>query len=439
MGPDGIAQIRLEPTTRTGEVQLRLPLAGRTEVLRAWLEPEPRDWILVGLAEGTVGLERGLGQRREAGRRRAAEEFHHDGRVAFFARGRVKGRWLLTTAFDSRAKGGRPRPTAPCDGTIDPDAFYTVYGDASVQGHDAPPPGSCTCSLERREFFALFGDLATGLTVTELGRYNRRLTGAQAGYRRRACGTPPPSPAAAREHYGRDELTGRRHLGHLPPVAARPGDRLRDRDPRGARSLPWRGRAQLAAAEPRASTTTSTTAGASWCSRSRSSPATRTSTPGGSSSSTRPAGRRDAATTAGGRAAAHLAGDRVEIGVTVIHEGDLGRRPGGRRRPRRPARRTCRLKAEAAGSDRPRPGPRPPPGWPRLSRSRAAARRPRLAAPPRARLRPGPAALQAEDGTFMTGAEADWRPRTRLDPGRTRSPAARTWKPTPPRTWPRPA
>jgi len=137
VGADGIARIRLEPTTLSGEVLLRLPLARRHEEIRAWLAPEDRDWILVGLAEGTAGWNAVDGNLESLADDEVEEEFHADGRLAFFARGRVKGRWLLTAAYDSRRDPNDPDDT-PLFGVVDPDALYTVYGDASVQTHDAP-------------------------------------------------------------------------------------------------------------------------------------------------------------------------------------------------------------------------------------------------------------------------------------------------------------
>ncbi len=404
VGRDGIAEILLEPTTRTGEVQLRLPLAGRTEVLRTWLEPEPRDWILVGLAEGTAGWSAVSGNVEALGAADAAEEFHHDGRVAFFARGRVKGRWLLTTAFDSRAKGDAPADRA-LGGTIDPDAFYTVYGDASVQGHDAPTAGQLYVRLERREFFALYGDLATGLTVTELGRYNRRLTGAQAGYR---AGVWDVAAFASRsgEQYGRDEMmgdgtSGIYRLSHRDlligseTVTIEVRDRFRGEVVLSSRRLSRvvdyeldYGRGELVFKEPIF----------------------------GRDEALNPrwivveyetGGESDAATTAGGRVAAHLAGDRVETGVTALHEGDIGGDlvaadarvdlAGG-----------LQVKAEVAGSDRPGAG--------RAAAWLAEITRRGQQLDARAWLRrrePGfglGQQRQAEDGTFMTGAEASWRP-----------------------------
>jgi hypothetical protein len=55
VGEDGIAYLELEPTTRSGEAVVKLWLAGEEQSLPVWLTSDRRDWILVGLAEGTVG------------------------------------------------------------------------------------------------------------------------------------------------------------------------------------------------------------------------------------------------------------------------------------------------------------------------------------------------------------------------------------------------
>ncbi len=65
---------------------------------------------------------------------------------------------------------------------IDPDEFYTIYGDGSEQRYGAPSQKKLYVKLERPQFYALFGDYETGLTQTELARYSRSLTGFKSEY-----------------------------------------------------------------------------------------------------------------------------------------------------------------------------------------------------------------------------------------------------------------
>ncbi len=405
VGPDGIAEITLEPTTRTGEVHLRLPLAGRREELRAWLEPEPRDWILVGLAEGTAGWSAVSGNLQGLDESGEDDGFHQDGRLAFFARGRVKGKWLLTAAFDSRRKGDAPADRA-LGGVIDPDALYTVYGDASVQGQDAPTTGKLYVRLERRAFYALWGDYTTGLTVTELGRYNRKLTGGRAGWR----DGPWDVTAFASDRgqsYGRDELRGdgtsgiyRLSRGDLligsETVTIEVRDRFRPEVVLSSRRLTRTVdydldylRGELVFKE--AIFSRDDELNPVWI------VAEYETTAAGAD-----------AVTAGGRAAVHLRGDKIETGVTVLHEGAPGAdgdlaavdarvdlAPG------------VTVKAEAAGSDRADVGRAG--AW----LAEVAARSPQVDTRVWARRREQDFGLgqqrRAEAGTFTAGAETAWR------------------------------
>ena len=54
VGKDGVAAITLAPTTNSGEVELQFNFAnGRSQILRAWLQADQREWIVVGFAEGS--------------------------------------------------------------------------------------------------------------------------------------------------------------------------------------------------------------------------------------------------------------------------------------------------------------------------------------------------------------------------------------------------
>lgn len=175
IGEDGTARFELHPTTQTGEAVLRIAMADGIHDLRVWLSPEDRDWILVGMAEGTMGYNTVKGNMETFGAGGGEDRLTEEGRVAFYAKGRIKGEWLLTVAYDSARNQGRD--TTDLFGTIDPNKYYLLYGDGTNQQVDAASSRTLYVKLERGRFYALFGDYATGLTVTELSRYSRTLTG----------------------------------------------------------------------------------------------------------------------------------------------------------------------------------------------------------------------------------------------------------------------
>ncbi len=182
---DGLVRIRLHPTSVVGDARLRFQFReDREDELRVWLEPGDRDWVLVGLATGTVGWRDA--QEEEFGRRSRRSEdvetgVHTEGRVAFFAKGRVPGKFLLTAAYDSDANNQRLRDRL--FQTLEPDEHYTLYGDTTQRDFDAPTSGPLYVKIERKRFYALYGDYQTGLEETELSRYARSLTGAKLEYR----------------------------------------------------------------------------------------------------------------------------------------------------------------------------------------------------------------------------------------------------------------
>jgi uncharacterized repeat protein (TIGR01451 family) len=175
IGPDGVAEIRLEPTARSGQATLHFRLMNGDHEETCWLQPQMRDWILVGLAEGTAGYRTLQGHQEGVDAAELEEQLYSDGRIAFFAKGRIRGKWLLTLAYDNDKSTGSEGDSLYQ--TIDPDAYYQLYGDASQQDYEAASAEKLYVKLERGQFYALFGDFDTGMTVTELSRYSRSLTG----------------------------------------------------------------------------------------------------------------------------------------------------------------------------------------------------------------------------------------------------------------------
>ncbi len=206
VGGQGIARIELEPTTRTGEVTVSLPFQNtRQQEVRAWLEPAERDWILVGFAEGTAGYAT-LSDNLEAAADAGVEEGYYDeGRAAFFAKGRIRGEYLLTLSYDTARDRDETRNRF--DTEIDPTAFYSLYGDGSEQRFEAASQRKLYVKLERRQFYALFGDYAAGLTVTDLARFDRRFNGLKSEFRGEHVGYSAFA-AETDQAFNRDELRG---------------------------------------------------------------------------------------------------------------------------------------------------------------------------------------------------------------------------------------
>ena len=206
VGDDGVARIELEPTAETGTVVLNLRFNEReTQEVRAWIKPAAREWIMVGIAEGS-GAYHTLSQNMEAAADAGHEEgFDDQGRVAFFAKGRIKGEYLLTIAYDSERDTEAARDRL--HGTIEPDRYYTLYGDGSEQRFEAASQRKIYVKLERNQFVALFGDYDTGLNVTELTRYSRSMNGLRTEYGNERVGVVAFA-ARTDQTYVKDELQG---------------------------------------------------------------------------------------------------------------------------------------------------------------------------------------------------------------------------------------
>ncbi len=169
------------------------------------VKPMKRDWILVGLAEGALGYNAVSGNMETLKNDDVKDDFYQDGRVAFFAKGQIKGEWLLTASYDTAKSKGEVGGSLFQQ--IDPDSYYTLYGDATQQQYDGASARKLYVRVERDQFYAMFGDFDTGLTVTELSRYSRRMTGARTEYQGKRLEVTAFA-AETTQTYRRDEIPG---------------------------------------------------------------------------------------------------------------------------------------------------------------------------------------------------------------------------------------
>ncbi|WP_447762773.1 hypothetical protein [Sphingopyxis panaciterrae] len=182
-GDDGIAYIELEPTTASGTLAMdftfRDDKVERKQTVETWLDPGNRPWTVVGFAAGTLGYNT-LDDRMEPVAD-TLDDLNTDARLALYAKGRVRGKWLMTMAYDS----DKDKDDTRFGGVIDPRAYYTIYADRNETRYDAASVRKLYLRLERPQFYAMFGDIETGISEPQLARYQRALNGGKAEYRGR--------------------------------------------------------------------------------------------------------------------------------------------------------------------------------------------------------------------------------------------------------------
>jgi len=166
--------------------------------------------LLVGLAEGKVGYV----QKSDASG--GSSGLYAQGRVKLYARGRIQGRWLLeggididTSQLESWRDLFRGDPTRIFR-NLDPDRFYTVYGDSSQVTANAQSNARLfvRIAIDRSEL--MFGNFQTGLTGVEMGRYSRAVTGGRVNFVR-ASDDPNAQPSTQVIVFGAWLQTARAH------------------------------------------------------------------------------------------------------------------------------------------------------------------------------------------------------------------------------------
>lgn len=188
---DGRAVFEILAPYRPADVNLRVSVQGRTEKQALRYQPELREMIAVGLLEARLRSDRFdptqivparendlfdrelVGFEREFG----GGSTRLGARAAMYLKGKVRGDYLLTVAYDSDKNTHR---TLFQD--IDPNAFYPVYGDSSLRGVDAQSSGKLYVRLDRGRSYLLYGDFTTqdSNPARSLSQYNRSLPGLRA-------------------------------------------------------------------------------------------------------------------------------------------------------------------------------------------------------------------------------------------------------------------
>ena len=173
---NGQATLWLQSSYTPGNVKLRVSEIGSDlskDASIAFIAPM-RPLIAAGLVDITGHFRDVSGNNILPAGDEFEDGFELESRAAVFLKGKVKGDVLLTLSYDSAKQD-----ESPLFRDIDPNAYYPIYGDASIKGYDAQSRDKLYVRVERGSNSAMWGDYLTDADVDQsLGATRRSLTGA---------------------------------------------------------------------------------------------------------------------------------------------------------------------------------------------------------------------------------------------------------------------
>ncbi|OGW98690.1 MAG: hypothetical protein A2Z81_07805 [Omnitrophica WOR_2 bacterium GWA2_45_18] len=105
------------------------------------------------------------------------EGFWSEGKMAYYLKGKIKGKYILTSSFDS------DRDKKELFKNLDKDKYYPVYGDASQKNYDATDTqGPLYLMLEWDKSSVQWGNYAVAFEETEFAKFSRTLYGGKVAF-----------------------------------------------------------------------------------------------------------------------------------------------------------------------------------------------------------------------------------------------------------------
>ncbi len=176
--------------------QHRLPLTYTDKEGNTWrrdidVDVKGNYLFMVGLANLTIGGNNASGEIENITEN---DQFNDDsfinGRGAFYLKGKIKGKYLITAQLDTREDEFenwddqlKRKDRTTLFRELDPERYYPVYGDDSTTYSDVDTQGAYYVRVDWDKSRALWGNFNTDLTANEFAQYNRSLYGAQLVYR----------------------------------------------------------------------------------------------------------------------------------------------------------------------------------------------------------------------------------------------------------------
>ncbi|MGB7285882.1 MAG: TonB-dependent receptor, partial [Salaquimonas sp.] len=187
-GDDFVTQTILPPGEHIVDVIVRDESGERGVEFERDVNIPDNEWFYVGIADLTIGRRTGKDSQLLAPVKAGEyDDVYQKGRLAFYLKGKVKGRYIITASLDtteedldtifSNMDEKDPRQLLR---RLDPDDYYPVYGDDSILKEDAPTSGKFYVRIDRGKSHVMWGNFKTKIDGVELARYERALYGAKA-------------------------------------------------------------------------------------------------------------------------------------------------------------------------------------------------------------------------------------------------------------------
>ncbi|MBN2542429.1 hypothetical protein JXI42_06140 [bacterium] len=171
---DGTGKVRFKVGEEATDLIINVKANNIEEEIKIPLKTYMRDLILVGYLGGEIGYHDvggGLSGSIDLDDP-YIDGMYGDGRGAFFMKGSLLDKFLVTASYDSKV--GRRRRVFR---SFDPERLYPVYGDNSSIFYEAQAATPLFLKIEKDQSYAMWGDFNTDFKDNELTFYNRTYTG----------------------------------------------------------------------------------------------------------------------------------------------------------------------------------------------------------------------------------------------------------------------
>lgn len=150
---------------------------GETTSFNKKIKVKDSTFFMVALGEEQLGANWASGDMESAESEVYRDGFRQDGRVSFFLKGKLKGKFLVKAKYDSSDR------RSALFTNLNPNDYYPIYGDNSTRDYQAQETTQQLFVLvEMDRSYAQWGSFKTEFTDTELATYNRTLSGLKVNF-----------------------------------------------------------------------------------------------------------------------------------------------------------------------------------------------------------------------------------------------------------------